>query len=140
MATIGVLLKKAELSPTLLIILKRNHFVLSVFLKKLFITLLVTSFIGCAQVKKEPIKESTVEQETTVVGDQYWTLDFTYFYKGKETQTVIWRYEHRRDCFEAMFKMKKEASQKPHHSGGGYCKKLFVDGQERTDKDQLGYR
>ena len=110
------------------------------FLKKLFITLLVTSFVGCAQVKKEPIKESTVEQETTVVGDQYWTLDFTYFYKGKETQTVISRYEHRRDCFEAMFKMKKEASQKQNHSGGGYCKKLFVDGQERTDKDQLGYR
>ncbi len=109
-------------------------------LNKLFITLLVTSFIGCAQVKKEPIKESTVEQETTVVGDQYWTLDFTYFYKGKETQTVISRYEHRRDCFEAMFKMKKEASQKQHHSGGGYCKKLFIDGQERTDKDQLGFR
>jgi hypothetical protein len=109
-------------------------------LKKLFITLLVTSFIGCAQVKKEPIKESIVEQKTMVVGDQYWTLDFTYFYKGKETQTVISQYEHRRDCFEAMFKMKKEASQKPYSNGGGLCKKLFVDGQERTHKDQLGYR
>ncbi len=75
-----------------------------------------------------------------VVGDQYWTLDFTYFYKGKETQTVILQYEHRRDCFEAIFKMKKEASQKPNQSGGGYCKKLFVDGQEKTDKDQLGFR
>lgn len=75
-----------------------------------------------------------------VVGDQYWTLDFTYFYKGKETQTVISQYEHRRDCFEAMFKMKKEASQKPYSNGGGLCKKLFVDGQERTHKDQLGYR
>jgi len=75
-----------------------------------------------------------------VVGDQYWTLDFTYFYKGKETKTVILQYEHRRDCFEAMFKMKKEANQKPNQSGGGYCKKLFVDGQEKTDKDQLGFR
>ncbi len=36
--------------------------------------------------------------------------------------------------------MKKEANQKPNQSGGGYCKKLFVDGQEKTDKDQLGFR
>jgi hypothetical protein len=39
-----------------------------------------------------------------------------------------------------MFKMQKEASQKPYSSGSGLCKKLFVDGQERTHKDQLGYR
>jgi hypothetical protein len=79
------------------------------FLKKLFITLLVTSFIGCAQVKKEPIKESIVEQKSMVVGDQYWTLDFTYFYKGKETQTVISRYEHRRDCFEGNVHVEKRS-------------------------------
>jgi hypothetical protein len=75
-----------------------------------------------------------------VLGDQYWTLDFTYFYKGKEVKTVISQYDHRRDCFEAMFKMQKEASKKPNSSGSGLCKKLFVDGQERTDKDRLGFR
>ena len=95
---------------------------------------------GCASQIKQQEPIVLKKGEPIPLGDQFWTLDFTYFYKGKETQTVIWRYEHRRDCFEAMFKMKKEASQKPHHSGGGYCKKLFVDGQERTDKDQLGYR
>ena len=103
-------------------------------MKKLFITLLVTSFIGCAQVKKEPIKESIVEQKTMVVGDQYWTLDFTYFYKGKETETVILQYEHRRDCFEAIFKMKKEASQKPNQSGEGYLKKYLLTGKKELIK------
>jgi hypothetical protein len=95
---------------------------------------------GCApQVKQqEPIVIK--KGEPIILGDQYWTLDFTYFYKGKELKTVISQYDHRRDCFEAMFKMQKEASKKPHSSGAGLCKKLFVDGQERTDKDHLGFR
>ena len=69
-----------------------------------------------------------------VVGDQYWTLDFTYFYKGKDTQTVILQYEHRRDCFEAMFKMKKEASQKSHQSGGAYAKNYLLTGKKELIK------
>ena len=95
---------------------------------------------GCApQIKQqEPIVLK--KGEPIPLGDRYWTLDFTYFYKGKEVKTVISQYDHRRDCFEAMFKMQKEASKKPHGSGAGLCKKLFVDGQERTDKDHLGFR
>ena len=95
---------------------------------------------GCApQVKQqEPIVLK--KGEPIPLGDQFWTLDFTYFYKGKEVKTAISQYDHRRDCFEAMFKMQKEASKMPHGSGAGLCKKLFVDGQERTDKDRLGFR
>ena len=69
-----------------------------------------------------------------VVGDQYWTLDFTYFYKGKKTQTVISRYEHRRDCFEAMFKLKKEASQKPNQAAGATVKNYLLMGKKEPIK------
>ena len=111
----------------------------SAFIKRIFIISLVILCGACASPKEKPVEQAK-EKIVVPMGDQYWTLDFTYFYKGKETQTVISQYEHRRDCFEAMFKMQKEASQKPYSSGGGLCKKLFVDGQERTHKDQLGYR
>ena len=109
------------------------------FLKGIFSIFLAILCGACAAPKEKPVEQAKEKIEVPM-GDQYWTLDFTYFYKGKETQTVISRYEHRRDCFEAMFKMQKEASQKPYSSGGGLCKKIFVDGQERTHKDQLGYR
>ena len=108
-------------------------------MKKIFIISIAILCGACTAPKEKPVEQGKEKIEVPM-GDQYWTLDFTYFYKGKETQTVISRYEHRRDCFEAMFKMQKEASQKPYSSGGGLCKKLFVDGQERTHKDQLGYR
>jgi hypothetical protein len=111
----------------------------SAFIKRIFIISLVILCGACAAPKEKPVEQAK-EKIVVPMGDQYWTLDFTYFYKGKETQTVISQYEHRRDCFEAMFKMQKEASQKPYSSGGGLCKKLCVDGQERTHKDQLGYR
>jgi hypothetical protein len=111
----------------------------SIFLKGIFSIFLAILCGACAAPKEKPVEQAK-EKIVVPMGDQYWTLDFTYFYKGKETQTVISQYEHRRDCFEAMFKMQKEASQKPFSSGGGLCKKLFVDGQERTHKDQLGYR
>jgi len=109
------------------------------FLKGIFSIFLAILCGACAALKEKPVEQAK-EKIVVPMGDQYWTLDFTYFYKGKETQTVISQYEHRRDCFEAMFKMQKEASQKPYSSGSGLCKKLFVDGQERTHKDQLGYR
>jgi hypothetical protein len=111
----------------------------SAFIKRIFSIFLAILCGACAAPKEKPVEQAK-EKIVVPMGDQYWTLDFTYFYKGKETQTVISQYEHRRDCFEAMFKMQKEASQKPYSSGGGLCKKLFVDGQERTHKDQLGYR
>ena len=111
----------------------------SALIKRIFIISLVILCGASAAPKEKPVEQAK-EKIVAPMGDQYWTLDFTYFYKGKETQTVISRYEHRRDCFEAMFKLQKEASQKPYSSGGGLCKKLFVDGQERTHKDQLGYR
>ena len=111
----------------------------STLIKRIFSIFLAILCGACAAPKEKPVEQAK-EKIVVPMGDQYWTLDFTYFYKGKETQTVISQYEHRRDCFEAMFKMQKEASQKPYSSGGGLCKKLFVDGQERTHKDQLGYR
>jgi len=111
----------------------------SILIKRIFNIFLAILCGACAAPKEKPVEQAK-EKIVVPMGDQYWTLDFTYFYKGKETQTVISRYEHRRDCFEAMFKLQKEASQKPNSSGGGLCKKLFVDGQERTHKDQLGYR
>jgi len=95
---------------------------------------------GCTPQLKQQEPIVLKKGDPIILGDQYWTLDFTYFYKGKEVKTVISQYDHRRDCFEAMFQMQKEASKKPHSSGAGLCKKLFVDGQERTHKDQLGYR
>ena len=111
----------------------------STLIKRILSIFLAILCGACAAPKEKPVEQAK-EKPVVPMGDQYWTLDFTYFYKGKETQTVISQYEHRRDCFEAMFKMQKEASQKPFSSGGGLCKKLFVDGQERTHKDQLGYR
>jgi len=95
---------------------------------------------GCAPQLKQQEPIVLKKGDPIILGDQYWTLDFTYFYKGKEIKTVISKYDHRRDCFEAMFQMQKEAIKKPHSSGAGLCKKLFVEGQERTHKDQLGYR
>ncbi len=109
--------------------------------KTTLLILSITFLSACsAPVKEKLVNEPKAEKEIVVLGDKYWTLDFTYFYKGKEVKTVISQYDHRRDCFEALFALQKEASKKPFSSGGGLCKKLFVDGQERDHKDHLGYR
>ena len=103
--------------------------------------LLVIFLFACSSpVKEKQTNEVKTEKVEPVLGDKYWTLDFTYFYKGKEVKTVTSQYDYRRDCFEALFILQKEASQKPFSTGGGLCKKLFVDGQERSYKDHLGYR
>ena len=66
-----------------------------------------------------------------VVGDQYWTLDFTYFYKGKETETVILQYEHRRDCFEAMFMLKKKPARNQIIAAGPTVKNYLLMGKRK---------
>jgi len=102
-------------------------------MKRIFSIFLAILCGACAAPKEKPVEQAK-EKIVVPMGDQYWTLDFTYFYKGKETQTVISRYEHRRDCFEAMFKLQKEASQKPYSSGGGLCKSYLLMGKKERIK------
>jgi hypothetical protein len=79
-------------------------------------------------------------QTTAIEGDKYWTLDFFYFYKGKQTHTKAFQFVSRRDCFDTLYKMQVDSKKVPHHSGSGICMKQFVEGQKRTENDVLGYR
>ena len=77
---------------------------------------------------------------TGIQGDKYWTLDFFYFHKGKQTHTTAFEFLNRRDCFEAMYQMQVDVKKTANHSGSGICSKRFVEGQKRTQDDVLGYR
>jgi len=79
-------------------------------------------------------------QTTAIEGDKYWTLDFFYFYKGKQTHTKAFQFVSRRDCFDTLYQMQVDSKKVPHHSGSGICMKQFVEGQKRTENDVLGYR
>ena len=75
-----------------------------------------------------------------IQGDKYWTLDFFYFHKGKQTHTKAFEFLNRRDCFETMYQMQVDAKKVANHTGSGICSKQFVEGQKRTGNDVLGYR
>jgi hypothetical protein len=79
-------------------------------------------------------------QSTATEGDKYWTLDFFYFYKGKQTHTKAFQFVSRRDCFDTLYQMQVDSRKVPQHSGSGICMKQFVEGQKRTEHDVLGYR
>jgi len=81
----------------------------------------------------EPVKIS-------ITGDKYWTLDFFYFHKGKQTHTKAFEFVSRRDCFDTMYQMQVEAKKRFNQSGSGICSKRFVEGQKRTQDDVLGYK
>ena len=98
---------------------------------------LVMLLCSCAVV--EPPPEVPV-QTTAIEGDKYWTLDFFYFYKGKQTHTKAFQFVSRRDCFDTLYQMQVDSKKVPHHSGSGICMKQFVEGQKRTENDVLGYR
>ena len=76
----------------------------------------------------------------SIMGDKYWTLDFFYFHKGKQTHTKAFEFVNRRDCFDAMYQMQVEAKKGLNQSGSGICSKRFVEGQKRTQDDVLGYK
>jgi hypothetical protein len=92
---------------------------------------------ACVSHPPAQLPEST---NTGIKGDQYWTLDFFYFYKGKQTHTKAFEFVNRRDCFEAMYQMQVDAKKEASHSGSGICSKQFVEGQKRTHDDVLSYR
>ena len=79
-------------------------------------------------------------QTTAIEGDKYWTLDFFYFYKGKQTHTKAFQFVSRRDCFDTLYQMQVDSKKVPQHSGSGICMKQFVERQKRTENDVLGYR
>ena len=87
-----------------------------------------------------PAPEAKGAKVTPFQGDQYWTLNFFYFYKSKQTHSKSFQYVNRRDCFEAMYQMQVDSKKQANHSGAGVCSKLFVDGQKRTADDLLGFR
>lgn len=72
--------------------------------------------------------------------EKYWTLDFFYFYDGKQTHTKSFQFTSRRDCFDAMYEMQVNSRKEPLHSGAGICSKQFIDNQRRTSDDSLGYK
>jgi hypothetical protein len=96
---------------------------------------------ACATPTQTPPTPEPDRAETKVLqGDQYWTLNFFYFYRGKQTHSNSYQYVNRRDCFEAMYQKQVDSKKKANHSGAGVCSKLFVDGQKRTADDLLGFR
>lgn len=97
---------------------------------------LVMLLCSCAV---EPPPEVPV-QTTAIEGDKYWTLDFFYFHKGKQTHTKTFQFVSRRDCFDTLYQMQVDSKKMPHHSGSGICMKQFVEQQKRTENDVLGYR
>ena len=79
-------------------------------------------------------------RSTDISGGAPWTLDFFYFYKGKQTHSKSFEYSSRRDCFEALYAMQVATNQQPLHNGSGIGTKWFYEGQLRTHNDELGYR
>jgi hypothetical protein len=101
----------------------------------------VFALSACAtQTPPAPPPEPERVETKPLQGDQYWTLNFFYFYKSKQTHSNSFQYVNRRDCFEAMYQMQVDSKKKAGHSGAGVCSKLFVDGQKRTADDLLGFR
>ena len=108
---------------------------------KLLLLSIALVLSACAT-QTPPLPEPEPERTETkaLQGDQYWTLNFFYFYKGKQTHSNNFQYLNRRDCFEAMYQMQVDSKKKANHSGAGVCSKLFVEGQKRTADDLLGFR
>ena len=98
--------------------------------------------LGACATKPPPLTEPEPERAEikALQGDQYWTLNFFYFYKGKQTHSKSYQYVNRRDCFEAMYQKQVDSKKQVNHSGAGVCSKLFVEGQKRTADDLLGFR
>jgi hypothetical protein len=98
--------------------------------------------LGACATKPPPLTDPEPERAEikALQGDQYWTLNFFYFYKGKQTHSTSYQYVNRRDCFEAMYQKQVDSKKQVNHSGAGVCSKLFVEGQKRTADDLLGFR
>ena len=101
---------------------------------KLPIVCLAVFLSSCAN--PPPVEQSNIG----IQGDKFWTLDFFYFYKGKQTHTEVLKFVNRRDCFDALYQMQVDSKKQSGHSGAGICTKRFVEGQKRTQDDLLGYR
>ncbi len=106
---------------------------------KLLLLSIALVLSACAT-QTPPLHEPERVETKVLQGDQYWTLNFFYFYRGKQTHSNSFQYVNRRDCFEAMYQMQVYSKKKPNHSGAGVCSKLFVEGQKRTADDLLGFR
>jgi len=107
---------------------------------KLFIVFMVVFLISCASHPPPPPPPAPEPVSIGIMGDKYWTLDFFYFHKGKQTHTKAFKFVNRRDCFDAMYQMQVEAKKGLNQSGSGICSKRFVEGQKRTQDDLLGYK
>ena len=106
---------------------------------KLFILCLVVVLSACVSQSQTDLNH--IEQsDKTAQGDKYWTLDFFHFYKGKQTHKEQFQFVNRRDCFDTLYQMQFKHKKDSFYSGSGMCTKLFVDGQQRTHDDLLGYR
>jgi hypothetical protein len=88
----------------------------------------------------QPPPPDSGPMNVSIMGDKYWTLDFFYFYKGRQTHTKAFEFVNRRDCFETMYQMQVDARRATNHSGSGICSKRFAEGQKRTQDDVLGYK
>ena len=112
-------------------------------MKKLSIVCIAVFLTSCASQPPPPPPPPPPVPEpvnTSIMGDKYWTLDFFYFHKGKQTHTKAFEFVNRRDCFDTMYQMQVEAKKGLNQSGSGICSKRFVEGQKRTQDDVLGYK
>ena len=106
-------------------------------MNKFSILCIVVFLISCAS-HTPPLDSAPMS--VSITGDKYWTLDFFYFHKGKQTHTKAFEFVNRRDCFETMYQMQVDAKKLANQSGSGICSKRFLEGQKRTQDDVLGYR
>ena len=106
---------------------------------KLFIFCMAVFLTSCAS-HPPPPPPAPEPVNISIMGDKYWTLDFFYFHKGKQTHTKAFEFVNRRDCFDAMYQMQVDVKKIANHSGSGICSKRFVEGQKRTEDDVLGYK
>jgi hypothetical protein len=104
------------------------------------IVFMVVFLISCASHTPPRPPPEPEPVNISIMGDKYWTLDFFYFHKGKQTHTKALKFVNRRDCFDTMYQMQVEAKKGLNQSGSGICSKRFVEGQKRTQDDVLGYK
>ena len=106
-------------------------------MSKFFILGIMVFLISCSSHTPPP---DSVPMNVSIMGDKYWTLDFFYFHKGRQTHTKAFEFVNRRDCFETMYQKQVDAKKVVNQSGSGICSKRFLEGQKRTQDDVLGYR
>ncbi len=106
-------------------------------IKNLIAVALLLLIAACSSFEQKQVVQTL---PSTSNPDNSWTLTFFSFDNGRQVKKETFQYASRRDCYDAMFKKEVDARKQYKRSGSGLCTKWFVEGQQKTKDDLLGYK